>query len=81
MMRKTYLWGLVAILLTGALCFWKAVSEKDWSGFGVVGISAGLLSSRRAAAHAEAGLTEKRGVPPIDAVVPATQQTATFALG
>lgn len=81
MRRKVYLWSLAGVLLIGALFVSKDVREKAWSGLGIVGISAGLLSSRRIAAQAEARLKEKRAVPPIDAVIPATQQTATFALG
>jgi hypothetical protein len=78
-MKRMYLWGVVGVLLIGAFFVSKAIREGDWSGLGAGGLCAGFLTSRRVAA--EEGLNEKRPVPPIDAVIPATQQTATFALG
>ena len=80
-MKRMYLWSLAGVLLIGVLFISKDVREKAWSGLGIVGASAGLFSTRRVAAQAEAAPREKRPVPPIDAVIPATHQTATFALG
>lgn len=82
MMRKRYVWGIVGIVLFGALlAISKDVRERVWTGLDVAGISAGLFSSRRVTAQAETVPRQRRGKPPIDLAVPAVQQTATFALG
>jgi len=82
MMRRFALWSLLGVLLVAVLfIFLRAVHQEGWSGLGVGGLCAGVFSNRRAAAQAEAAPREKRAVPPIDAVLPAATQTATFALG